>query len=332
MPIRQTHVHPAKRGASETYLTYVRLHRTLVRVQVMCQGRCTSPRACRCPGASACGGKPISNIVLALSLAAFAGFADLIGGLLTVNRIKATRRAVLYATALAAGFILAAAIIDRVPESMTSANPHGPYFILAGFLAIYLVENLFSTHAHAHGMHDTVHDPHEHEEGHGHALVSQYQPEECLISPPAATAALIGLLLHTLFDGVAIAAGFLASRHTGLIMFLAVIFHKVPEGFSMSALMLSAGRSRRAAVQSAGLLGLSTVLGAALASVIGSLDVGMAQVFLTLATGSFLYIGCSDMIPATNKGNDRGALLLVVIGVVLFIASSTALKMVGIAP
>lgn len=265
-----------------------------------------------------------------MTLAAIAGLADLLGGLLTVARVRPTRHSILYATAIAAGFIVAAAVLDRMPEAMTVANPHGPYYILIGFLAIYLVENLFSTHAHVHGDEEHAHDPHENEADHGHALVSQFQPEECLISPAAAGAALLGLLLHTLFDGVAIAAGFLSSRHTGIVMFLAVIFHKLPEGFSMSALMLSAGRTSKSAVTSAGLLGISTLLGAVLASVVGSAEAGWAQVFLTLATGSFLYIGCSDMIPATNKGQDRIAVLLVVLGVILFVASNQLLRMVGI--
>lgn len=276
------------------------------------------------------GGSSISNVTLAVCLALIAGLADLVGGLLTVVRGRATRRSVLYATAIAAGFIVAAAILDRVPEAITPSNPRGPWFILLGFLAIYLVENLFSTHAHVDAPHGD--DEHGHEDEHGHALVSQFQPEECSISPAAATAAYLGLLLHTLFDGIAIAAGFMTSRHTGFVMFLAVIFHKLPEGFSVAALMLSAGRTARAAVVSAGMLGIATLAGALLAGAVGSVDAGWAQTFLTLATGSFIYIGCSDMIPATNKGRDRWAVFLVVLGVGLFAVSSSVLRSVGIVP
>lgn len=276
-----------------------------------------------------------------------AGFADFAGGLLTVYRRRATRRSVLYATALAAGFIVAAAVIDRVPEAVSDTNPHGPYYILVGFLAIYLVENLFSIHAHGHDEevhdHDHCHDPghahdhadsdaceHAHEGEHAHALVSQFQPDECHISPAAATAALVGLLLHTVFDGIAIGAGFVTSQHVGIVMFLAVIFHKLPEGFSASALMLASGRTSRSAVLSAGLLGVATVVGTVIAIAVGSLDENWAQTFLTLATGSFLYIGCSDMIPATNKGQDRWAVLLVIVGVLTFIISTQVLRWAGL--
>lgn len=267
---------------------------------------------------------------------------------MTVARGKATRRSVHRATALAAGFILAAAFLDRIPETVGEKAPNAPYWLLVGFLAIYLVENLFSTHAHggreeeAHLDHQHCIDPahvHDHSDGdacehahlgeHAHALVSQFQPEECSISPSAATAALVGLLLHTFFDGIAIGAGFLTSRHTGIVMFLAVIFHKMPEGFSVSALMLAAGRSTQTAVLAAALLGVATLGGAVTSAAVGTLEPAWAQTFLTLATGSFVYIGCSDMIPATNKGHDRWGVILVLLGVMLFVASSAVLESLG---
>jgi ZIP family zinc transporter/zinc and cadmium transporter len=262
----------------------------------------------------------VSHAVLALGLAVVAGAADMLGGILTVAGLRTARISILYATGLAAGFIVAAAILDRVPEAMTQ-NPYGAVYILIGFMAIYLVENLFSTHAH--DFPDTT--PHQH----AHALVSEFQPEECHISAHASTTAMVGLLLHTLFDGVAIAAGFLTSEHTGYVMFLAVIFHKFPEGFSASALMLSAGRGRRVALWAAGLLGGSTILGAVLTLLLSFHDASWSRVCLTLATGTFLYIGCSDMIPATNKGHDRKVLGMVVLGALLFALSSAGLRYAG---
>ena len=58
---------------------------------------------------------------------------------------------------------------------------------------------------------------------------------------------LLGLIIHTFFDGIAIAAGFLVSEFLGWIIFLAVILHKVPEGFTASSVMLAGGQSKRAA-------------------------------------------------------------------------------------
>lgn len=268
----------------------------------------------------------MSALLASLILAFLAGLADLAGGLVTVRRRAMSRTTILLLTGLAAGFIVAAALLDRVPEAMSEHNPWGPWWLLVGFLAIYLVEYFFTGHAHD--------APHEDSGSHQHALVS-HQPEECLISPAASTAALLGLLLHTLFDGVAIAAGFMASPHTGAVMFLAVMFHKFPEGFSVAALMLGAGRSPTFAVAASGMLGVSTVIGAVLALAVTHVqDTHMqqswAQALLSLATGTFLYIGCSDMIPATNRGENRAAVGMVLLGVALFVLSSWALLTAGL--
>lgn len=264
--------------------------------------------------------------ILAIILVILASLADLVGGYLAVARVKTTRQSILYATGLAAGFIVAACLLDRVPEAVREGD--NAIWLLAGFLVIYLVENLFSTHSHDHGP--EVEDPRAHEVGHGHALVSEFQPEECHIAPPAANAALVGLVLHTLFDGIAIAAGFTASMHTGIVMFLAVIFHKFPEGFSVAALMLAAGRSRKFALVSSGLLGIATMVGGILALALSVTDPAWSHGLLAMATGTFLYIGCSDMIPATNHVRDRNVVGFVVLGMLLFWLSSYLLSMVGL--
>ena len=72
---------------------------------------------------------------------------------------------------------------------------------------------------------------------------------------------LFGLVIHTFFDGIAIASGFLISGWLGWIIFLAVILHKVPEGFTASSIMLASGRSKAVAWAASGILGLATVAG-----------------------------------------------------------------------
>ncbi len=257
---------------------------------------------------------------LVLILVAIAALADFLGGYLTIAKKRLSGNTILYFIAIAAGFILAACILDRVPETMKE-NPQGALFILVGFMAIYLIENLFSTHAHSEVVPD-----------HGHAFVGRERGCEHLISPSAGYAALVGLALHAFFDGVAIAAGFLMSHHTGILMFLAVIFHKVPEGFSISSLMMASGRSRLAGLLSSLVLGAATFLGGVFAILTGSGHLGFARALLTLATGTFLYIGASDLIPATNEGKNRLSVLFVLLGIALFMISVFFLKRAGIHP
>ena len=51
-------------------------------------------------------------------------------------------------------------------------------------------------------------------------------------------------MIHTFFDGIAITAGFLISPWLGWIIFLAVFLHKIPEGFTVTSVMLASGLSK----------------------------------------------------------------------------------------
>ena len=72
---------------------------------------------------------------------------------------------------------------------------------------------------------------------------------------------LLGLAMHTFFDGIAIGSGFVVSQWLGWVLFFAVFLHKIPEGFTVASVMLAGGQGRRAALNSALLLGATTVLG-----------------------------------------------------------------------
>ena len=67
-----------------------------------------------------------------------------------------------------------------------------------------------------------------------------------------AIAALLGLVIHTFFDGVAIASGLLVSTWLGGVIFVAIFLHKLPEGFTVASLMLASGQSRRVALHFVG--------------------------------------------------------------------------------
>ena len=173
--------------------------------------------------------------LIGLSLALVAGLADVLGGGLIAGRLRLSGRSLIYLLGLGGGFMLAAALLGRLPEAM-EATPAAPLLVVTGYLVIFACENLFSTHAHEHdhALEPAVTD--EHKE-HGHALVGDLCCEpDAPISNAASLAALAGLLIHTFFDGVAIAAGFELRESVGILMFLAVLLHKIPEGLSLSTI------------------------------------------------------------------------------------------------
>ena len=104
---------------------------------------------------------------------------------------------------------------------------------------------------------------------------------------------MLGLTLHTFFDGVAIASGFLVSGRLGILLFLAVLLHKLPEGVTIASVMVAGGQSRARAVGAAAVLGGATVLGVLLTEQVAPL----ARHGLALSAGVTLYVAASNLVP-----------------------------------
>jgi len=101
------------------------------------------------------------------------------------------------------------------------------------------------------------------------------------------------LMLHTFVDGVAIASGFGVSQALGVLVFLAILLHKLPEGLAISSLFLASGETRGAAFAASGALALSSLLGALLTQQLPLLG----KYGLPLAAGVTLYVGASNLVP-----------------------------------
>ncbi len=91
--------------------------------------------------------------------------------------------------ALGAGSMLAVSLVHILAESLEESE-YAIYAFMAGFLVVYLVEELLTKHDHDHKHGDHAHeDPHEH---YNHvALVTG-----------------VAIFIHTIFDGLGIRAGF----------------------------------------------------------------------------------------------------------------------------
>src|SRR6185503_11650159 len=108
---------------------------------------------------------------------------------------------------------------------------------------------------------------------------------------------LFGLVIHTFFDGIAIASGFIVSSWLGWIIFLAIFLHKIPEGFTVASVMLASGHSRVQAWGSSVLLGAATLAGVLTVAVFQqSVNEG-----LPLSAGVTLYVAASDLMPEVNR-------------------------------
>ena len=240
---------------------------------------------------------------LSLILGAVAGLADVVGGLLVTGRRHWDRTFLQYFLALGAGFMLAVAFLRMVPESLESGS-HIYLWVLIGYFLVHLTEHTLTPHFH---FGEEVH-------------------HDALVHPSVGYIGLAGLCIHTFFDGVAIASGFLVSQPLGFILFAAVLLHKIPEGFAVGSLMLAAGGSRRAALLASGVLGLATLAGVMLMTAFTGI-VGQA---LAISAGVTIYVAASDLIPEVNKERSWGVALAVFGGVLLYYVAESALEATGL--
>jgi len=238
--------------------------------------------------------------------------ANVVGGLLLVKSgaHRLGERFLKYLVALGAGFMLAAIFIEIVPETIGiwTENLDGApaaravvgamTLLLAGYLVIQLFEHTIAPHFH---------------------FGAETHPES-IMKPSAAYTAVGGLWIHTFFDGVSIASAFLVNFKVGLLVFIAILLHKMPEGFTVASIILASGRSTNKALIATAAIGAATlagVVGVALLSARMNSAVGYA---LPFSAGVTLYVAASDLIPEVNHKEERNPMVSIVVfvGVALF--------------
>ncbi len=234
---------------------------------------------------------------------AVAAAADVAGAMVVMRVHRGGKAPLRHFVAAGAGFMLAAAFVRMLPESVHA--PHAFLFVLVGYFGVHLFEHVLAPHFH---FGEEVH-------------------AEAWVRPSAGWLAVLGLGVHTLFDGVAIAAGFMIAPALGVLIFLAVLLHKLPEGFTVASIMLAAGRSRTAAGLAAAARSATTILGAALTTALAEAHLGAA---LVLSAGVTIYVAASDLIPEVNRQGERGLAWTVFGGLVLFAAADWLLGELGL--
>jgi ZIP family zinc transporter/zinc and cadmium transporter len=233
----------------------------------------------------------MNSFLQSLAFAFAAALANIIGGLIVVVNRRA-QRSLRYFIALGSGFMLATVFLEMFPQSVALTKA-APMLVLLGYIIVHIFEHTFASHLH---FGEEIH----HDE---------------LTNPVVGFSALVGMLVHTFFDGVAIGAGFMVSNGAGVLIFMAVLLHKIPDGFTISSIAITSGRSSRSAMAAASLLGLSTLVGVLAVHLIG----GSVAYALPISTGSTLYVAATDLMPEVNREKGVKMAFVVFAGMGLFL-------------
>ena len=207
-----------------------------------------------------------------LVFAIAAALANLVGALAVTSRTRWSVGALDAMLAFAAGFMISVGLLDLFPEALLQGGPSAAVVVLGAYLAVHLTQHVIGTHFH-------------------------FGEETHHVSEAVSLAALVGLLLHTFVDGVAVASGFSIGGAVGALVFVAVVLHKVPEGLAISSLFLAAGQGRSRALLAATALGGATFVGVLVTDHVGVLR----EHGLALSAGVTLYVGMSNLVPEFRR-------------------------------
>ena len=231
-----------------------------------------------------------------LVYAVAAAGANLLGAFAVTWRSRWSTRALDAMLAFAAGFMISVSLLDLFPEALTRGGRGAAIVALGAYVAVHITQHVIGTHFH-------------------------FGEETHHVSEAVSVAALVGLLLHTFVDGVAVASGLEIGGAIGALVFVAVVLHKVPEGLAISSLFLAAGQGRRRALLAALALGSATFVGVVVTDRIGVLR----EHGLALSAGVTLYVGMSNLVPEfRRKGGWRLPLAFVGGSATYFVARAIA--------
>lgn len=237
-------------------------------------------------------------------LGLIAAAAEILGGALIVMKKEWPRKIQEYLLALSAGFILALVIFELIPESLELLGEIASLYIIIGYGLLHFFEHTLVGHFHF--GEETHHD--------------------VMVSPVASMSAFAGLTFHAFFDGLSISAGMEFDFSIGILIFIAVLLHKFPEGLTIASIMLSARHTRKNALIATITTSVATLLGVFTVFFLVSVSEQFVGIAFALSAGAATYVGATDLVPEINHSKNRITPLIVFGGMLLFYVSKQLLE------
>jgi zinc and cadmium transporter len=195
----------------------------------------------------------------------------------------------------AIGTLLGAAFLGLLPHALEApgVQPHHiTLAVLLGVLAFFVLEKLVIWH-HCHTDDCEMH-------GHDHSVGAARHIEE-MLRVAAGKLILVGHGIHSLVDGVLIAAAFLTDIRLGIVTSIAVAAHEVPQQVGDFAVLLQSGYRRGRALMLNVCWSLTTIAGGVAAYFSLSLAAAAVPYVVAVAAASFIYIAVADLIPGLHR-------------------------------
>jgi ZIP family zinc transporter len=205
--------------------------------------------------------------------------ATLLGGLIAL-KVSDKLKLVL---GFSAGAVLAVALFDLLPESLSLTSNHGNYLattllVATGFFIYMLLDRLMVVHCH--------------------------DDENCANENHRGKLGPGSLSIHSFLDGLGIGLAFKVSAAVGLVVAAGVLTHDFSDGINTVNMALRNKQTRKQAFSWLIADAVAPVLGV-LVTLFFSVSEHSLGLILAVFCGFFLYIGASDLIPESHRQHPK---------------------------
>lgn len=208
------------------------------------------------------------------------------------------------------GVFLGLLFLMLLPQAIEEGHGHGGYdlpivmgAVLVGFLTIMTLET-YMKNRHMSGCGCECC-----EDRHSHRLIS--------------TSSFIGLSVHAICDGLALAATFLAGETVGLMATIGMCVHKFVVLMSLSSTMLLTDLKKKQCMKRLFVFSMITpVAGLLFFFVLNGIELdGYTGLPLAFAAGTFMYVALCNMLPEAfhRKKQNSKSYYLLVLGIALIL-------------
>jgi ZIP family zinc transporter len=199
-------------------------------------------------------------------------------GVLIALRIGTNAGALAVGVGFSAGIMLVIATAELVPEAYRSAD------LTTVLIGVGLgASSLLSLHLilpHTHLLDETGGDD--------------------AVRLSSAYLVVVGLILHDLPEGFAMATSYIVLPRLGVLVAVAIMLHNIPEEFAMAAPAIGL-RRRGFLVRAAVLSALAEPVGAVVGLVVVEVDPALNAGFLSFAAGAMIFVALHELYPMARR-------------------------------
>ena len=231
-----------------------------------------------------------------VALVAGASLTGMLGLAMSPKRLS---QVVPLIVSMAAGALLGTAFGHLLPEAIErlGSGLKLSTLLLGSFVTFFVLEKTLGVWLEG--------DSHEHAGPHKHS-----HHEQVTLPPkdvPAAggrsmiTNLLFGATVHSFIDGMALATGYCAGTHLGIVTTVAVLMHETPHHIGDVSILIHSGIPVKRAVALSLAAGSAAAIGALLVLLVGMHSADITDVLLPFTTANFLYIASASLLPELQR-------------------------------